>query len=98
SSFFVSWNLRALRSAASLKHEIRVTSRSSAHLSPRSSERGLVEARLAGPTLPASRRSPRSSERGLVEAPPGGRLPSTPYRSPRSSERGLVEASAPDVR
>ena len=60
--------LRALRSAAPLKLAQSVLRRDEQRLSPRSSERGPVEASISRQGKEGAGLSPRSSERGPVEA------------------------------
>ncbi len=85
--------LRALRSAAPLKRLESSRGCSWAWWSPRSQERGPIEACVvaAGPSWAFA--SPRSQERGPIEARvrKGNQTGSSP-RSPRSQERGPIEA------
>ena len=59
---------------------------------PRSSERGLIEARGEYVGHEYMLVFPRSSERGLIEASRCGSIDGETAPFPRSSERGLIEA------
>ena len=59
---------------------------------PRSKERGLIEAFLAGGFSNSDPAFPRSKERGLIEAYMQTTQRRTRKTFPRSKERGLIEA------
>ncbi len=62
------------------------------NISPRSHERGSIEATRWRGSRMAAFSSPRSHERGSIEAPVGGAELNLHVTSPRSHERGSIEA------
>ena len=87
------FNLRDQMIAASLKHRMNFQSTRKIESSPRSNDRGIIEALHDHCVAVRATQSPRSNDRGMIEALALDLLRGTSGDgSPRSNDRGIIEA------